>query len=439
MKILIVDDEKNIRNSLAKYLQLEKIQTATASNGLSAKKLLEEEVFDAAVIDLKMPNINGLELLKWIQEQGPLIPVIMISAYGEINDAVDAMKHGAKDYIVKPFNPEELLLRLERVINEKKINDQIKTGKQILTSDDYFIGNTKEIIKIKNIISKVANTSSTILITGESGTGKEVVAKSIHKFSERAKNPFVSINIGAIPDTLLESELFGHEKGAFTGAVEKKIGLFELASSGTLFLDEIGDMPLLLQVKLLRVLQEKKIQRLGGTQSIPIDVRIIAATNKNIEQIVKEKIFREDLYFRLNVIRINLPPLRERTDDIPTLVGFFIEKLNKSIPKRIKNLSNETINILKNYDFPGNIRELENILERAFILTEEEIITPKDLGLNIPENNKDLKNKKYKNIEKQAIIEALQRWEGNRTKAAQELGISRRSIIYKIKEYEIDK
>ena len=198
-------------------------------------------------------------------------------------------------------------------------------------------------------------------------------------------------------------------------------------------------MPLLLQVKLLRVLQEKKIQRLGGTQSIPIDVRIIAATNKNIEQIVKEKIFREDLYFRLNVIRINLPPLRERTDDIPTLVGFFIEKLNKSIPKRIKNLSNETINILKNYDFPGNIRELENILERAFILTEEEIITPKDLGLNIPENNKDLKNKKYKNIEKQAIIEALQRWEGNRTKAAQELGISRRSIIYKIKEYEIDK
>ncbi len=223
MKILIVDDEKNIRNSLAKYLQLEKIQTATASNGLSAKKLLEEEVFDAAVIDLKMPNINGLELLKWIQEQGPLIPVIMISAYGEINDAVDAMKHGAKDYIVKPFNPEELLLRLERVINEKKINDQIKTGKQILTSDDYFIGNTKEIIKIKNIISKVANTSSTILITGESGTGKEVVAKSIHKFSERAKNPFVSINIGAIPDTLLESELFGHEKGAFTGAVEKKL------------------------------------------------------------------------------------------------------------------------------------------------------------------------------------------------------------------------
>lgn len=314
----------------------------------------------------------------------------------------------------------------------------VEAGKTFSQKEDPLIGQSGKILEIKKLISKIANTNSTMLLLGESGTGKEIVARSIHNQSDRNNSLFVPVNIGGIPKNLLESELFGYEKGAFTGATQRKIGMFELASKGTLFLDEIGDMPIELQVKLLRVLQDKKIQRLGGIESIPIDVRIISATNKILESLIKENNFREDLYFRLNVIKIEMPPLRERLEDIPLLVGHFIKKLNVNLSKNIKEVTLDAINQLQQYHYPGNIRELENILERAFILTDSNTITAKDLGFNFGRTINKKQPGKIKNIEKQAVIEALQRWDGNRTKAANELGVSRRTIINKIKEYNLD-
>ncbi len=445
MKILVVDDEKNIRESISKFLKLEGMDVSTAENGLSAKRLLEEEYFHAAVIDLKMPGMDGLELLQWIKNEGPRIPVIMISAFGEINDAVNAMKLGARDYIVKPFDPEELTIKIKTLIEEKIVHDKIESQEETPSLD--LIGTSPKMLEIKKLISKVAKTKTTILITGESGTGKEVIARSIHSISPGDKFPFVAINVGGIPENLLESELFGYEKGAFTGANARKPGMFELASNGTLFLDEIGDMPIQLQVKLLRVLQEKKIQRLGGINPIPIDVRIIAATNKNLEKLVKEEKFREDLYFRLNVINISIPPLRERREDIPHLINHFIKKYNKNLGKQIKEMESEAIEALKSYDFPGNVRELENIIERAFILSEGEIITIEDLGIPVEQIKSKSSispkaystTKKLKDLEREAIIKTLLKWEGNRTKAAEELGITRRTLLNKIKEYNLEK
>jgi two-component system response regulator AtoC len=289
--------------------------------------------------------------------------------------------------------------------------------------------------EIKKIVEKVASTSSTVLITGESGTGKEVIARTIHRFSPRAKKSFIAVNIGAIPETLLESELFGYERGAFTDAVSRKIGMFELASGGTFFLDEIGDMPSYLQVKLLRVLQERKIQRLGGTQSIPIDVRILAATNQDLEKRVKEGLFREDLYYRLNVIQIKVPPLRDRREDIPQLVGHFIRKYNTIMGKSIQGIEPESLRALQHYNFPGNIRELENLVERVILLTETNTITLKDLDINETVPSIPVKEGTLADLEKQAILASLRRWEGNRTRAAEELGITRRTLLNKIKVY----
>lgn len=437
MKVIVVDDEKNIRDTIVKYLKLENITGIPAGNGLSAKRILEEEVVDIAVVDLKMPGMDGLQLLKWINDFGQDIPVIIISAFGEIKDAVESMKLGAKDYIVKPFDPEELVIKIKNIYETKVLKDKVETGKKNDFITDSFIGENKKILEIKNLIKKIADTDSTILITGESGTGKEVVARNIHKLSVRADCPFVAINIGGIPENLLESELFGYEKGAFTGANMRKKGMFEVASTGTLFLDEIGDMPLSLQVKLLRVLQDKKIQRLGSTQDIPIDVRIISATNKNLDDLIKIGSFREDLFFRLNVIKVELPALRDRVDDIPLLIGAFIKKLNKKLNKNIKDITKEAIESIKSYNFPGNIRELENILERAFILADNNIINESNLGLTNINKKNNLNKGKFKDIEKDAIIKALHRWDGNRTKAANELGVSRRTIINKIKEYNL--
>lgn len=435
MKILIVDDEKNIRENLAKYFSLENIDTTVASNGISAKKYLEEESFDLAIVDLKMPGMDGLELLKWINDKGPSIPVIIISAYGEIKDAVEAMKSGAKDYIVKPFDPEELLLRVRRIINETALQKKVDLGRLNMGKTS-LIGESPEIIKIKNIIKKVASTPSNVLITGESGTGKEVVARLIHENSDRKDYNFIPINLAAIPENLLESELFGYEKGAFTGALTRKVGLFELASNGTLFLDEIGDMPLELQVKLLRVIQDKKIMRLGGTCYIPVNVRIICATNKNLEELIKEKKFREELYFRINVVKIDIPPLRERKEDIPLLVGYLIEKFNLIFKKKIKGINDDALNLLQSYEFPGNVRELENIIERAFIYCETDVITSKEIDIGKITKKENIN--KLEELERKLIIEALHKWEGNKTKAAQELGISRRTIHNKIKEYGIE-
>jgi len=439
MKVLVADDERNIRNSIISIFELEKIASFAAENGLSAKRLLENEVFDAAIIDLRMPGMDGLALLEWIQKQGPATPVIIISAYGDVKDAVRAMKLGAEDYLVKPFDAEELIIRLKKILQRRWLKEEYEAGRRVFDKDSEIIDQSVCMKEIKNLVNKVAVTNSTILITGESGTGKEVIARSIHKLSYGADKPFIAINIGAIPENLLESELFGYEKGAFTGAAMRKLGMFELATSGTLLLDEIGDMPLHLQVKLLRVIQENKIQRLGSTQTIPVNARIIAATNRNLKEMVANGLFRQDLFYRLNIIHIHLPPLRERREDIPLLTGYLINKLNKKLDKSLCHIEPDALQALQSYHFPGNIRELENIIERALILYESENITLADLGMEPPQKlRKVVPEGTLKEIEKWAIKKALIRGEGNRTKVAGELGISRKTLQNKIKEYELD-
>jgi two-component system response regulator AtoC len=438
MRVLIVDDEKNIRDSIQRYLNTENIETVAAENGLSAKRLLQEQVFSAGIVDLRMPGMDGLELLKWIREDGPRLPVIMISAFGEVQDAVEAMKLGAQDYVVKPFDPEELIVRLKKIVENQKLRDQIDLGGRTEQPGIEGLGKTPEMLEIGRTIVKVADTPSTVLITGESGTGKEIIARLIHSLSTRSENPFIPVNVGGIPESLLESELFGYERGAFTGAERRKVGLFEVASGGTLFLDEIGEMSVQLQVKLLRVLQDGKVQRLGATDLIPVDARIVAATNQDLQQRVKQKTFREDLYYRLNVVHLAVPPLRERMDDLPLLIGQLLRRLNYKLGKNIPAVDTEALEQLRRYPFPGNVRELENLLERALIFAEGDSLTGSDLSLPQSENPLSPAPATLESLEKQAIITSLHRWEGNRTKAAAELGITRRTLLNKIKYFGID-
>ena len=436
MKILIVDDDKNFRNLIVEALAYEEVDAHGAENGLSARRMLEEEAFTAVVTDLKMPGMNGQELLTWILEEGPAIPVVMMSGHGELQEAVEAMRSGAQDYIVKPFDPEILITRLHRIIEHQDLKSRVESGKLIGAENGGWIGASSNMEEIRNLIGKVAPTASTVLISGESGTGKEVIARAIHTLSPRTEKPFIDINVGAVPENLLESELFGHEKGAFTGADSRRVGLFEAASAGTLLLDEIGEMPAQLQVKLLRVLQERKIRRLGGNHSIPVDVRILAATNKRPEDLVEAGNFREDLFYRLNVIRVEVPPLRERRDDIALLAGHFLKKFNRAMGKSIQGIGPKALKALQTYDFPGNVRELENLLERAVILADSDTISLGHLGLNPPTAKYNIPKGSLADIEKQAILDALDRWEGNRTHAAKELGISRKTLIAKIKAYK---
>ena len=452
MKILIVDDEPNIRALMHRYLQLDSIDSDCAENGLSAQRMLKEELYDALLIDLKMPGMDGLSLIEWIRAEGFRMPIIMVSAHGEISDAVSALKQGAQDYIVKPFNPEELVIRLKKLVDAQNLRNMVESESRSTSVDDkqIFVGESPSIRKIKDLINRIADTNSTVLITGESGTGKEVVARDIHASSPVQGGPFVAINIGGVPENLLESELFGYEKGAFTGAVARKTGMFELASGGTLFLDEIGDMPLSLQVKILRVLQDKRITRLGGTEPMPINARIIAATNKDVEHLVREGKFREDLFYRLNVVRINIPPLRERREDIPLLAAGILKRFNRQMGNKISGFTSDALSTLCDHDFFGNVRELENILERAVIFTNTSEIHAEDLDLrgsvSMRSHEKEKEEvrmyssdgKSLKDVEMDAIIRALHRWEGNRTRSAKELGISRRTLINKIAENNLD-
>lgn len=442
LKVLLCDDEENIRSLMKRFFSLEAIDCDTAENGLSAQRMLRESAYDAVLVDLRMPGLDGLSLIKWLRAEGFRMPIIMISAHGEITDAVTALKEGADDYVVKPFDPEELVIKLKNLVEASNLKNLVEGGKRL----DMLIGDSPEMLRIKSVIAKAALSSATVLITGESGTGKEVVAREIHNLSNVKDGPFIPINIGGIPENLLESELFGYEKGAFTGASSRKNGMFELASGGTLFLDEIGDMPLSLQVKILRVLQERKMTRLGGVEQIPINARIVAATNKNLEEMVKKGDFREDLFYRLNVVRIEIPPLRERSEDIPLLAAYIIRKLSRDMSSRITGFTPEAIEALKSHHFYGNVRELENIIERAMIFTDSSTIDVKDLDLRSSvsrsmEKNEELPSshdaRSLRDLEKDAIIAALHRWEGNRTKASEELGITRRTLISKIKEYDI--
>ena len=446
MRILIVDDETNIRDLMCRYMKIEGIEGVGAENAYSAQRILREEPFDGILVDLKMPGMDGYEFVRWVRDEGFRMPIIMMSAHGEISDAVNAMKHGVQDYIVKPFAPEEVIIKLKNLVEAQNFRT-LQEMEERLPQERAFIGESVQIRKIKDTISRIATTNSSVLITGESGTGKEVVARSIHEQSTVSSGPFVAINIGGVPENLLESELFGYEKGAFTGAAGRKIGMFELANGGTLFLDEIGDMPYALQVKILRVLQEKCITRLGGTEPIPINARIVCATNKDLESLVREGKFREDLFFRLNVVRIHIPPLRERKDDIPLLCAWIIKKLNINMGRHFSGLTPDAMEKLKNYDFYGNIRELENILERAAIFSDGDLISEDNIELRgdvlghvkkPAEESVSTEGMSLKEIEKQSIERALRRWEGNRTKAANELGITRRTLITKIEEYDLD-
>ncbi|MDR1390538.1 MAG: sigma-54 dependent transcriptional regulator [Treponema sp.] len=461
MRVLIVDDEKNIRESLKKYLSFEGIDSDTAPSAKEALDLLESAPYDAAILDLRLggmaaagePVMSGQDLLTAILEKGFPVPVIMISAHGQIEDAVAALKAGAKDYLVKPVDPAELVIRLRALVENRRRENVLETEKRSgvsrKTGINGMIGLSAAIKTLSSQIDKLSGHDVTVLITGESGTGKEVAAREIHRRGPNSLSPFAAVNIGGIHESLMESELFGHEKGAFTGAAGRRQGLFELAGSGTIFLDEIGEMPVPLQVKLLRVLQERKIRRLGGIVDIPVNARIISATNRNVEALVKEGKFREDLYYRLNVFRISLPPLRERGEDVPVLAEFLLDKLCSRMGRAAPPIEEAALRLLKSYTFPGNVRELENILERALIFCENGIITENDIDIHeaLPPREEPPqergseeavprgKIRTLAEIEKISILAALERNGGNRTGAAEELGITRKTILNKLKEY----
>ena len=445
MRILIADDEPNIRDALGKLLELEGFEAVCVADGLEARRLLEDETFDLALLDLKMPRMDGQAVLDWIVADGLALPVIMISAHGEIADAVRALKAGARDFLEKPFDTNELLRKVRETADEGRRLRTQEAAARTAGKAGRMIGETLRIREIRDFIERISKAPTTVLITGESGTGKEVAAREIHERSPRADEPFVAVNVGALPESLIESELFGFEKGAFTSASSRKIGLCELAGAGTLFLDEIGEMPLPMQVKLLRVLQDKRFRRLGGTRDIPMGARVVSATNRDLEVEVRAGRFREDLFYRLNVLRIQMPPLRDRKEDLPLLCAALLERIRDRIGAKRLDIAPEAMGKLERLSFPGNIRELENILERAAIYADGELIRADDIDVRIPDDGPgeptgqptagDRERRSLHEAERDLIAAALERNGGNRTHAAGELGIGRRTLLYKIKEY----
>jgi len=439
-KILVIDDEQNIRKMLTRVLSPEGFIVKEADNGLEALKRLQEENYSLVLLDLKMPGLNGIETLKKIREDDLNLPVIMMSAYGSIPEAVEAMKLGALDYLIKPFDIEELKIITNRAIKQYELeveNIYYREEEEKRFNFDEIIGKSNSINKVLEMVKSVASTPATVLITGESGTGKELIARAIHKNSLRKNGPFVAVNCAAFSLNFLESELFGHEKGSFTGAIARRIGRFEMANGGTFFLDEIGEIDPSIQVKLLRFLQEREFERVGSSRTIKVDVRILSATNKDLKKEVEERRFREDLFYRLNVFTVDVPPLRERREDIPLIVEHFIAKYNKILNKKVKKVSEKAMELLLDYNYPGNIRELGNIIERSMIMAKDEIIDGKYFNFISKEEYIEKKGT-LKETEKELIIKYLIQNKGNRTKTAEILGISRRSLQNKIKEYQIN-
>jgi two-component system NtrC family response regulator len=453
--ILIVDDEKHYRLILSEVLQEEGYHSFTAASGMEALDILKSQIIDLVLTDVKMPGMTGIDLLENIKELHPDLPVIIMTAFGSVEKAVEAMQKGAYTFILKPFENEALIAHIAKSISMYRIvqeNARLRDAVQTRFQFDNIIGKSKPMQKLYEIIRKVAPTNAAVLIEGESGTGKELVAQSIHYNSHRKDHPLVAVNCAAFAETLLESELFGHEKGAFTGATALKKGRFEMADKGTLFLDEIGELSMPLQVKLLRVLQEKTIERVGGTTPIPVDFRLIAATNKTLEDEVAKNRFREDLYYRLNVVKAVIPPLRDRQEDIPLLINHFIEKftLDSGAVNPVKGISKEAARILCDHPWNGNVRELENVIERSVILASGEIITPGDLPPRVrqtPGNTVDLEGipegaglvETLAAVEKRMIIRAMTLSGNVQTQAAQILGIGKSGLNQKLKKYNLDK
>lgn len=453
-RILIVDDELNMRLVLGAMLKKEGYEVASAADGREALQILQSGPVAAVITDLKMPHLSGMELLDRMNAHHPDIPVIMITAHGTVATAVEALKKGALDYITKPFELEELQSVVAKAIKTRNL----KENELFLPPEEIdrpgMIGQSPSTMEIFEAIRRVAPTTTTILITGETGTGKELVAEAIHRNSPRKNNPLIKINCAAIAETLMESELFGHEKGAFTGAAITKPGKFELAHKGTLFLDEVGEIPKEMQVKLLRVLQEQEFERVGGLKTIKVDVRIIAASNRNLSQSVQEGSFREDLFYRLNVFPICVPPLRERSDDILPLVDYFVDKFNKKLSLSVSGVDDAVKEMLLGHRWPGNIRELENLIERMMLLAKTTIITAAEVppefkaGLTkdpLPGGGgektplKDLMRTQMESAEKQMIARCLEESDGNVTRTAKLLGLSRKGLQLKMIKYNLRK
>ncbi|MEE9542427.1 MAG: sigma-54 dependent transcriptional regulator [Thermodesulfobacteriota bacterium] len=471
-KILIVDDEKSMRDFLKIMLAKEGYDVKTFSRGEAAIKHFKENAVDLVISDIKMPGMNGVELLKELKAINEDIPVLMITAYASVDTAIDAMKSGAYDYFTKPFNNEEIKVHITRALEKRRLQKENAALKHDVKSRYGFsgiIGTGKKMTAIYELVMSVAPTKSNVFITGESGTGKELIARAIHQESTRKEMPFVALNCGAIPENLIESELFGHQKGAFTGAVSNKEGLVEMADGGTLFLDEITELPLKLQVTLLRFIQERVFRRVGGTKDLDIDVRLVAASNREVEREVKEGRFRDDLFYRLNVIRIEMPSLRERAEDIPLLARHFLGKYATDLKKDIESISEDSLALLVDYDFSGNVRELENIIERAVALEKSGVITTQSLpayltgdatsgpgatglgskggersiidlesvlsNVEVPPEGLDVE-RVVSELERNIIMDALEKADGVKTKAAELLGLSFRSFRYKLDKYD---
>jgi two-component system response regulator PilR (NtrC family) len=454
-KILVADDEQSMREFLDIMLKKESYKVSLASNGEEVVKLIDNDLFDLVLLDIRMPKLDGISALKRIKAIAPETIVIMITAYASADTAIKAMKEGAYDYITKPFKVEEIKLIIKNALEKKNLQKENILLKQVVKDRYHFgniIGQSPKMVTLYDLLEKVSPTKTNILITGESGTGKELVAKAIHYNSPRKEKPFVTLNCGAIPEPLIESELFGHMKGAFTDAIATKKGLFEVADEGTIFLDEISELPLLMQVKLLRVLQDKEFKRVGGTEDIRVDVRIISATNKDLEEAVREKHFREDLFYRLNVIQIKLPPLRERKEDIPVLANHFLKKYSEELNKNILKITSETLQILLHYEYPGNVRELQNIIERAVALegsqemtainlnsylSEQPLLKKGSMDIEIPTEGIDLE-KMVEDLERTLLLKALDKTRGIKKKAAELLHINFRSMRYRLEKYGLN-
>jgi two-component system response regulator AtoC len=449
MRILVIDDEESMRHMLSVILKKEGYEVSACADAASALKVLEAEEFDFVLCDIRMPGLDGLGFLRAFKDKGFTSTIIMMSAYGTFEKALECIKLGAYDYISKPFKADEILLTIKKAEERERLKrENLRLKEESVKEYDLenIFATDPKMLEILNLAKKVSDYSTTVLVTGETGTGKELVARAIHYSGKRKSSPFVAVNCGAIPINLLESELFGHVKGAFTDAVKTKDGLFHEADGGTIFLDEVGELPKELQVKLLRVLQEGEVRRVGDTRSKKVDVRVVAATVMDLTEEIKKGKFREDLFYRLNVITIKVPPLRERTVEIQGLAALFVEKYSKKFGKPLKGLSEDAIEALRSYPWPGNVRELENVMERALILEDSaeigaDVLPISGIGaggalpIDLTEN---LSIKKAEEaLERELIKKALEKTKGNRTKAAVLLEISHRALLYKIKDYEI--